>query len=193
MGVVIQDLVQFLRDAGPLKRSVNHELTSPRLRKSLHAIGELEQQGKERDDRRKVTDMPLMGTEMDFVTKRTTNFSTVAVEDDTSFGLTAVQMYSMLAFNKSGNELWKDSAGGDDADKDGHLELIESCRKYLELPVILKDENMEYIGLAKSLATTADLLQVSLTPAVGVQLVLSELMNRETKLEVKQPQTKVEE
>ncbi|KAI2502919.1 hypothetical protein MHU86_11506 [Fragilaria crotonensis] len=169
------------------------ELTSPRLRKSLHAIEKLEQRDMEQDDRRKVTDMPLMGTEMDFVTKRTTNFSTVAIEEDNTFGLTAVEMYSMLAFNKPGIEIWKDFAGGDAADKDRHLELIESCRKYLELPVILKDENKEYIGLAKSLATSADLLQVSLTPAIGVQLVLAELLNRETKLEVNQPQTRAKE
>lgn len=187
------DLIQFLKDAGPLKRSVNQELTSPRLRKSLHAIEKLEQRDMEQDDRRKITDMPLMGTEMDFVTKRTTNFSTAAIEEDNTFGLTAVEMYSMLAFNKPGIEIWKDFAGGDAADKDRHLELIESCRKYLELPVILKDENKEYIGLAKSLATSADLLQVSLTPAIGVQLVLAELLNRETKLEVNQPQTRAKE
>lgn len=193
VGVLKQDLIQFLKDAGPLKRSVNQELTSPRLRKSLHAIEKLEQRDMEQDDRRKVTDMPLMGTEMDFVTKRTTNFSTAAMEEDKTFGMTAVEMYSMLAFNKPGIEIWKNSAGGDAADKDRHLELIESCRKYLELPVILKDENKEYIGLAKSLATSADLLQVALTPAIGVQLVLAELLNRETKLDVNQPQTTAKE
>ena len=160
---------------------MNRELTSPRLRESLHVIEQSERREKEHDDRRLVVDMPLMGSEMDFVTKRTTNFSTLVVERDNTFGLTAVQMYTMLAFNKSGEDFWKDSGNQDEADKDKHLDLLECCRKYLDLPVVLKDENKEYVGLAKSLVTSADLLQVSLRPDPGVKLVLSQLLERENK------------
>ena len=129
-----------------------------------------------------VTDMPLMGTEMDYVTKRTTNFSNVVIEHDGTFGLTAVQMYSMLAFNKSGEELWKDAENGDEADKEKQLELIECCRKYLELPVVLKDENNEFIGLTKNMVDSTDLFQVSLKPSPTIKLVLQELLERENRI-----------
>jgi hypothetical protein len=96
-------LIKFLNDIGPLERKVDVGLTFPRLRESLQ-IQELERRQEEQDKRRIVSEMPLMGVEMDHVTKRTTNFSSIDKVKDTTFGLTAIQMYVMVAQNKTNEE-----------------------------------------------------------------------------------------
>lgn len=179
------DLIKFLNDVGPLERKVDKEFTSPRLRESLHQH-ELERREHEQDSRRKVSEMPLMGVEMDHVTRRTTNFSTAAAKEDEGFGLTGVQMYEMLALNKSNEELWKDSCNGDESEKDAQLELIESCRKYLELPIVMKDKDSEYLGLSESTVETSDMFRLALMPATGVKLVMSQLLDRENERKVQE-------
>ena len=178
-------MIKFLNDVGPLERKVDKEFTSPRLRESLHQH-ELERREHEQDSRRKVSEMPLMGVEMDHVTRRTTNFSTAAAKEDEGFGLTGVQMYEMLALNKSNEELWKDSCNGDESEKDAQLELIESCRKYLELPIVMKDKDSEYLGLSESTVETSDMFRLALMPATGVKLVMSQLLDRENERKVQE-------
>ena len=180
----LQDLIKFLNDVGPLERKVDMAFTSPRLRESLQ-IQELERRRQEQDTRRTVSDMPLMGEGLDHVTKRTTNFSNIAKVEDITFGLTGVQMYEMLAQNKSNEGFWEEFQLRDHHDKDAQFQLIDACRKYLELPVILKDENKEYLGLSASKAATMNLASLGMKPATGVKLVLSHLLDQDNERQIK--------
>jgi hypothetical protein len=173
-----QDLIKFLNDIGPLERKVDVGLTSPRLRESLQ-IQELERRQEEQDKRRIVSDMPLMGVEMDHVTKRTTNFSSIDKVKDTTFGLTAIQLYAMVAQNKTNEEFWEEFEHRDHNNKDMQFQLIDACRKYIELPVLLKDENKEYLGLSTSAAATMNLAALGIQPATGVALAVSQLLEQD--------------
>lgn len=162
---------------GPLERKVDTEFTSPRLRESLHQQEELEQRNQEDDTRRSVREMPIMGEEMDHVTRRTTNFATKGAEES-DFGLTEVQMFEMLALEKSNMQMWAEGGGLDDAEKEAQVRLIESTRKYLDLPVIMKDKDKEYMGMYADQVKSSDLFRLTLQPATGVKLVLSQLLDR---------------
>ena len=116
---------------------------------------------------------------MDHVTKRTTNFSNFAKVEDTTFGLTRGQMYEMLARNKSNEQFWEEFQFRDHTDKDAQFKLIDACRKYLELPVVLKDKDQEYLGISASTAATTNLASLGMQPATGVKLVLSHFMDQD--------------
>lgn len=165
---------------GPLKRKVDKEFTSPRLRESLRQQEELELRNQEDDTRRSVREMPIMGEEMDHVARRTTNFATAAAEDveEGDFGLTDVQMFEMLALQKTNSQMWKEGGGIDDAEKEAQVQLIESTRKYLDLPVIMKDKDKEFMGMYEGQVKSSDLFRLTLQPAIGVKLVLSQLLDR---------------
>ena len=176
--IPLKELIKFLNDAGPIQRAVNKELTSPRLRESLETILESERTVTPKDDERIVRDMPLMGTAMDYVTKRTTNFSREsAVEEEDHTGLTAVQMYALLNPDKYSHEFWMGSAIQDEAAKIAHRKLVESCRMYIEVPAIYKDGN-DFLGVPQSEIANANSL---LEPATGVKLVLSVLLDQQEK------------
>lgn len=174
-----EDLLKFLNDVGPLQRKVDKEFTSPRLRDSLQKE-ELENRTQEEDVRRSVREMPIMGQEMDHVTSRTTNFATAPADsvDEHDFGLTEVQMYELLALEKSNTDMWKKGGGNDDAEKEAQLKLIESARKYLDLPIIMKDKDQDFLGLYDDQMKSSDLFRLALKPATGVKLVLSQLFDR---------------
>lgn len=179
-GDMPDDLLKFLNDVGPLERKVDKDFTSPRLRQSLHQQEELERREQEDDARRSVREMPIMGEEMDHVTRRTTNFATAAAKDveEGDFGLTEVQMFEMLALEKSNIQMWAEGGGIDDAEKEAQVRLIESTRKYLDLPVIMKDKDKEFMGMYEDQVKSSDLFRLTLQPATGVKLVLSQLLDR---------------
>lgn len=174
-----------------MERKVDPEFTSPRLRESLmlHDTNNKNSSADDtsRDAKRTIRDMPLMGEEMDHVTARTTNYSTavqqVVEEQDQEFGLTEVQLYEMLALQRSNEELWKENKSNnndDDDDKEKQsFQWMNHCRDYLEVPVILRDKDGDYIGARKQDVTTSSLFQLTLKPALGVKLVLSQLLDRD--------------
>jgi hypothetical protein len=93
--------------------------------------------------------------------------------------LTAIQMYAMVAQNKTNEEFWEEFEHRDHNNKDMQFQLIDACRKYIELPVLLKDENKEYLGLSTSAAATMNLAALGIQPATGVTLVVSHLLEQD--------------
>lgn len=163
---------------GPLERKVDQDFTSPRLRESLQS-----QQDADTKDKRTIRDMPLMGEEMDHVTARTTNYSTskvsVEAEQEDVFGLTEVQLYEMMLLQKTNDDMWNENINSkDDADKDLKFEWMNQSRNYLDIPVILKDKDGDYLGVRKQDVNSSDMFRLTLQPVKGVKFVLSQLLDR---------------
>lgn len=177
-------MIKFLNDVGPLERKVDQDFTSPRLRESLLQQSQKQQDADSKDDdKRTIRDMPLMGEEMDHVTARTTNFSTsklsVEAEQEQVFGLTEVQLYEMMALQKTNDEMWNETMSSkDDDEKDLKFEWMNQSRNYLDIPVILKDKDGDYLGVRKQDVNSSDMFRLTLQPAKGVKFVLSQLLDR---------------
>mmetsp|Transcript_26406 Transcript_26406/g.39033 ORF Transcript_26406/g.39033 Transcript_26406/m.39033 type:complete len:262 (-) Transcript_26406:314-1099(-) len=169
------DLIQFLNDVGPLKREMNKEFTSPRLRKSLLQQVEVERRDQEKDTGRNIREMPILGTEMDHVVTRTTNFSTVDQNDQKEIekGLTAYQLFELLS-GKRPSEDFLFAFSNKREERDEKLKLIELGRNYLQIPVLLKDsKTKEYYGVKSENVKDAGISHSTLQTATGVRLVLS--------------------
>ena len=59
-------------------------------------------------------------------------------------------VWSICVFYKQGEDLWMGYGSRDEADRDEHNRRIQGVLWYMEPPVVFKDENKKYVGLAKS-------------------------------------------
>jgi hypothetical protein len=138
------DLLQFLKDMPPLERTVDVELTSKRLLKDDAVVAPVEK----RDRQRKIQEMPLMGEEMDFTAKRTTNFGTAVEEVDVEdFGCRDWQLYTMIREKEGSKDVdafWNDihkAQNVSDEIRLQQMELLQNAINFIELPIIMKDNS----------------------------------------------------
>jgi hypothetical protein len=137
------ELLQFLKDMPPLERTVDVELTSKRLQKDDAVVGSIERG----DRQRTIREMPLMGEEMDFTARRTTNFGTSVREVDAEdFGCRDWQLYTMLKEKDTTDvaAFWNDIHKAQNVSDEIRLqqtELLRSAINFIELPIIMKDKS----------------------------------------------------
>mmetsp|Transcript_28321 Transcript_28321/g.65653 ORF Transcript_28321/g.65653 Transcript_28321/m.65653 type:complete len:148 (-) Transcript_28321:575-1018(-) len=140
----------------------------------------------EEDLKRTTREMPIMGNETDFVTTRTTNFSTLEDNPNEEFGITDVQLYELLAGTSDDNaateEIWtkitSPEAEHEDNDKEkrsNELKMLEICKQYLTLPQILKDTDDTYIGVNGNHVAEMQRLKLKVVPESCVKIVLASL------------------
>lgn len=89
------DLLKFIQDVGPAKRSIDKEMTATRLLQKENAE-ELGKKESERNKPRKRIDMPLMGEDYDFSVSRNTNFTSGSNEAEKEFGISNLQFYELV-------------------------------------------------------------------------------------------------
>ena len=152
-----EDMVQFLKDVGPLKDPSNNK-AQPQRKKKLP---------RHSDPRRTVEAMPLAKNIPGFDTNRTSSFS--YKQDDEEWGLDVNDFYDLL----EGSNDFKDVAP-----VEVH-ELLEQTKNSIALPVLLRDTDDSYVG---AWADQADSLvqfeKLSRTDPSRVQLVLQDLADQ---------------
>lgn len=172
---------------------------------SKRVVAEIEKEGEgtERLHRfeaaqRQRNDMRLVENIEGHTTPRTTNFfSSVEEEDPNDFGLSDLEMYDLLKRKEVDGEgkaiqsFYKEKssqqseAQWSDADQQNHQMLLENASKFLELPIIIKDEDANYIGAwpeelkEKQKLTPQNKLDV--VDASRVKLVLADLVDLQRK------------
>lgn len=154
---------------------MDREFTSPRLRKSLQPA-EVERREQEKDTGRNVREMPILGTEMDHVVTRTTNFSTLDRNNEKEMGkgLTEEQLFEIICGEKS-LEDFLNTSGNNKKESDEKLALMKCSRNYLEIPVVLKDlKTNDYFGVISQSIKEQEFTHPSLEVATGVRLVMSQ-------------------
>lgn len=144
------ELVKFLQDMGPLERKIDEKYTSKRLLKEGGLIDQVEP----RDKHRTIRDMPLMGEEMDYTTKRTTNFGTaVEVEADDDFGCRDWQLYEMLKKRDTmdASAFWTDIHKASNVSDELRLQQtqqLQSALHFIDSPVVIRDKkDKSFLGI----------------------------------------------
>lgn len=160
-----QDLIQFLQDMGPVERKER----KPRLRK--HQQEQLEQH----DEGRQIRDMPIMEDVDKFTTSRTTNFSRRVEEEETFEGLSGREFYKLLQNDKPEATMQAilNKSNADEQEKKEYLQLLENSLKYLQIPVIMKDTDGTYVGVAPEREADFEKMMLKVVPESEVRLVLS--------------------
>lgn len=161
-----QDLIQFLKDAGPLQKKVDKELTSPKVYESLLQEEDEEEQlrklRQQQSRQRKRRMMPMISNPNDSandavvdesggqegepfiedgtMVSRTTNFSTQKIQEDPSSGIRLKdhEMFQLLSRAQSGNIT---------AEAFVHERLSEDHGNNL----LTEEEKQEYMGLVKNM------------------------------------------
>ena len=153
------DLIKFLNDAGPLKRAVDKDFTSPKVFDSLKKDDDiiLQKEQQERQRRRRV--MPMMsereGTldadedRMDGTTvSRTTNFSTAVRDDDKAeIRLSDEELFKLLSDLQDGNvtpdelveKTFKDNQVITKEQRMENIKLVENMKEYTAVPTLMQD------------------------------------------------------
>ncbi|CAB9524418.1 expressed unknown protein [Seminavis robusta] len=176
------DLLKFLQDAGPLEKKVNKELTSPRILK------ELEQEKGEESEKlhrfeaaqRRRDDMRLVDNIEGFSTPRTTNFFTSStLEEEKDFGLTDLDLYEMLKQQKDPEQYHTEKVSGAEWSKEEiqqQQQLLKDTLDSIALPVVVKDTDMQYVGLyQKELDKEFAHQKVDIVDESRVKLVVADL------------------
>jgi hypothetical protein len=117
------DLLQFLKDAGPLRQTLDEEQTSPRILKDAK---EKEQRRMRRPLQRERKTMPLMGDDETFTAVRNTNFArttSATKQQRPPFGITGVQLYDLLSMQQQQQHQKKASK---DADSNCDTAVVEA-------------------------------------------------------------------
>ena len=160
------DLIKFLNDAGPLKRAVDKDFTSPKVFDSLKKDDDiiLQKEQQERQRRRRV--MPMMsereGTldadedRMDGTTvSRTTNFSTAVRDDDKAeIRLSDEELFKLLSDLQDGNvtpdelveKTFKDNQVITKEQRMENIKLVENMKEYTAVPTLMQDTDKSYVG-----------------------------------------------
>ena len=183
------DLLQFLNDAGPLKRPQQQDASAAAHNKRLPRIPGLDPQqppqeiannnndssaSPHADPTRTRQVMPLMASLEQFGTERTTSFSTKAdTVDPNDFGLDVLDLYRLLARRSGVDETM--TAGTHDNPQ--HAALLQQTRQYLHAPVILKDDDGSFVGAFARDAGRLQNMKLQLMPKMSVKLVLEDLVD----------------
>jgi len=172
-----EDLLKFLNDIGPVKRSLDKEMSSPKLVESLQGQEEKRSEREKLATQRQRRRMPMIegieksldGTkeiEMEAVTtSRTTNFSNAVLTDGDQLLLRDKDLFQVVReYSKAETENWRDadlksfvtscapklidSTRTNDA---GKLEKFSSdlttSLRFIGIPVLLRDEDNSLVGI----------------------------------------------
>ena len=165
-------------------------MTSPRLLKELEKGKEGEETEKmhrfEAAQRRR-DDMRLVEDIEGYSTPRTTNFFTTSViEDEADFGLTDLEMYDFLKRSNQDDPdpNWSSAFHAEklkgtewtEEQKEEHQKLLKDTLKYLELPVVVKDDDASFIGMqSRELKKEFAYQKIDVVGETRVKLVLADL------------------
>ena len=139
---------------------------------------------------RQRSDMRLVEKIEGYSTPRTTNFYSSEEEvDPKDFGLSDLEFYDFLKrCQSSGGEATIKSYYGEkstnnnfaellsDEERQQHQKLMKDASEFLELPVVIKDEEANYIGVwQKELEKEFDYQKLDIVPPSRVKLVIEDL------------------
>ena len=171
------DLIKFLNDAGPLQRTLDKERTSSKVYDSLLSNENERQEQAKQANTRVRKKMPIIsavkntnGDDDGTMVERSTNFSTTdrtsrLLDESTRFGVTREDIYSinekLKGVTNVDSEEWKKliqdeyksiTAKGDDESKSKSDDLkdltpFENCMRHIGVPVIMKDNEGDIIGV----------------------------------------------
>lgn len=180
-----QDLLKFIQDVGPTRKSVDKEFTTPRLLEAAN-IKELQKVESVRKTTRERLRMPLIEGDDSFTTTRNTNFSKHSGQETKDFGLTTLQLYKLLTnrekIEKGGIDEFYESVmpGGESAlwseeEKAAHKKLLKDAMKCIEVPVLRTDSEGTFFGLYGKDVPGEEVLAIQPIPESKVKLVLKHL------------------
>ena len=115
----------------------------------------------------------------EFVTRRTTNFSSSTADDDeegeegVAF-LSDIQLHQLLCQK----DVDKSSINSDN-NGDQQEELLKLCKKYLENPVVLKDlDDDSYVGAPSERVEDLKFLKLEVVPDTRVKIVMQAIAEK---------------
>lgn len=211
------DLLKFLNDAGPLKRqgidseSTNNNISGSKRLPRIPGIDHQElDRSQEQDFPQPHSDplrvrqvMPLMSDLQDYGTERTTSFSYKKDESDPrDFGIDILDMYRLVQNNDCNQQgldashaaefyqqalKGRDTSFWDEKQREQHKLLLQQARKYIEAPVILKDEDNSYVGAFVRDVPRLNFLKLKVMPENTVKLVLQDLIDSEEVANIEDP------
>lgn len=193
------DLVSFLKDAGPLHKEERQE--SPERRKEPRLPRQPWQGEATKSDRRQES-MPLAEKIEGFETTKSTSFSRSdpEIKKEVYRKGTTLDMYELLSQKPAngGSQSFKqivaqvydeyksEFALPDESEQAKHKELLANTLKYLDLPVIMKDnkDNQEsYDGIHPQQVDIYEIMKYDVLPKTRARLVLEDLHELERKEE----------
>ena len=175
------DLIKFLNDAGPLQRTLDKDRTSSKVYDSLLSNENERQEQAKQANTRVRKKMPIIsavkdttnGNDDGTMVERSTNFSTTdrtsrLLDESTRFGVTREDIYNinekLKGVTNVDSEEWKKiiqdeyksivAKGGDSSSKSkrrSDLIPFENCIRYIGVPVIMKDNEGDILGVWPSL------------------------------------------
>jgi hypothetical protein len=185
------DLLKFIQDVGPTKQSVDKELTTPRLLKEEN-LGELNKAESTRKPMRERTNMPLMGEDEEHTTMRNTNFrSSSKLQEEKDFGITNMQFYEILTKKDANVEtvgtavdsfykrLVPEENDWTDQEIEQHRQRLRDAMNAVELPVLRKDANGNFLGLYPADVPGPEVKAVEPIPSNKVKLVLEDIFDKD--------------
>lgn len=169
-----QDLLKFLNDAGPLDKTVDKQMTSPKVYEALLEKDEQRKQQKQQDGRRRRV-MPMVenndntkytgGEEMEMkedgtTVSRTTNFSTATREHDdellSKLRLDDLQMFQLLSGLQADSftadqyveQHFSGSGNGSGSGirMEENLQLVQQMKEHTAVPTLMQDTDKSFVG-----------------------------------------------
>lgn len=184
-----EDLLKFIQDVGPAKQSVDKAFTAPRLLEDENQ-DELKRVESVRKVSRERLKMPLMEGDDNFTTTRNTNFSRRVTQEERDFGISNVQMYTLLAnrdkIKKEGlDEIYdtflpKEEAGlWSEEEKAQHRKMLMDTLNCIEIPTLRTDSDGNFLGLYARDVPGEEVMAIKPIPETKVKLVLKHLAEME--------------
>jgi hypothetical protein len=186
------DLLKFINDVGPATKIVDEAFTSPRLLKEGQE--ELKKQESTRKSNRERRIMPLMGGDDNFTTTRNTNFSRRREATVKDFGASTLQIYDLLSRKTSGSDVsaivdnfYKENMSIEsdwtEEEKEAHRALLEQAMTAIEIPVLLKDAEGNFMGAYRASVPGEEIKAVQRIPETKVRLVLADVADQTRAME----------
>jgi hypothetical protein len=140
--------------------------------------------------------MPLAARVQGFDTTRTSSFSHKAdIDDPKDFGLDILDLYRLVvrqpnhhhqdeSLKRRQSQIYKehvqnrDTSVWTEAEKEHHLKLLQYTQQYLQVPVILKDDDDTYVGAFARDASKLQNMKLTLMPKTSVMLVMEDLIEQ---------------
>jgi hypothetical protein len=186
------DLLKFINDVGPATKIVDEDFTSPRLLKDGQE--ELKKQESSKKSNRERRVMPLMGGDDNFTTTRNTNFSRRKEATAKDFGASNLQIYDLLSRKTSGSDVnaivdnfYKENMAIEsdwtEDEKSAHRALLGQVMAAIEIPVLLKDAEGNFMGVYPDSVPGEEIKAVQRIPETKVKLVLADVANQTQAIE----------
>jgi hypothetical protein len=186
------DLLKFINDVGPATKMVDEDFTSPRLLENGQE--EVKKQEATRKSNRERRIMPLMGGDDNFTTTRNTNFSRRPEATVKDFGASNLQIYDLLSRKTSGSDVsaivdnfyklnMSIESDWTEEEKSAHRALLGQAMNAIEIPVLLKDAEGNFMGVYPDSVPGEENKAVQLIPETKVKLVLADVADQTHEME----------